>query len=191
MTEETQAYTVNADGSISVKEDGKSIKYVKESDLGAVKVLLKDKEGEVSKLQADLASANTKYDEAHQEVLKERAAKQLLEKDATEVAGLKEKATSLETQLADLTKVSGETATKLTERLRSQLQTLYKVDGDKLKDKALADLETIESSLQLAGVIPAPANYDGKGGGGTGGNDDLQGKSPLALATMGYEKSQK
>lgn len=187
MTEEDRTYTTNSDGSITIKgEDGKNVKFVKESDLGAVKVQLKDKEGEVTKLQTDLAGTTTKYDTAHQDVLKERAAKEQLEKDAREAGTFKTKMEELTTELAGLKTSSGETATKLTERLRNQLITLYKVPEDKLKDKALADLETIESTLQLTGVATVPANYDGKTGGSGGGADDLKGKSPLALATMGY-----
>jgi len=191
MSEENnQAYTTNQDGSISIKMDGKTLKYVLESDLGAVKGALKDKESEISKLQAELAGTVSKYDTAHQDVLKERAAKELLEKDAKEGAGYKEKLTELETKLADLSKVSGETQTKLTERLREHLKTTYKIDEAKLVDKALSDLENIESTLQLTGAVPAQANYDGKGGNG-GGASSLEGKSPLALATMGYEQRNK
>ena len=189
MTEPNLTYTVNTDGSISiVGEDNKKVKYVKESDLGAVKVQLKDKESEVTKLQTDLAGATTKYDTAHQDVLKERAAKEQLEKDAQEAGTLKTQLEGLTTKLANLEKVSGETSTKLTERLRTQLMAQYKITEDKLKDKALADLETMESTLQLTGVATVPANYDGKGGGGGSGADDLKGKSPLALATMGYSE---
>ena len=92
----------------------------------------------------------------------------------------------LTTELAGLKTSSGETATKLTERLKTQLMSQYKIAEDKLKDKALADLETMESTLQLTGVATVPANYDGRGGGSGNGADDLKGKSPLALATMGY-----
>ena len=186
MTTDNLTYTVNTDGSITVKDDGKNIKYVKESDLGAVKVQLKDKEGEVTKLQTDLAGATTKSDTAHQDVLKERAAKELLEQGAKDGETFKAKVTELETEVAGLKKTGGETDTKLTDRLKAHLQTTYKIDEEKLKDKALTDLENIESTLKLTGVIPAAANYDGKGGSSTG-TGDLTGKTPMALATMGYE----
>jgi len=191
MTEGTQTYTINQDGSVSIKgEDGKITKYVKESDLGAVKVQLKDKEGEVSTLQASLATANTKYDTEHQTVLQVRAASEQFEKDAKESTGLKEKVTGLETALADLKRVSGESTTRFTERLRSHLETSYKIPKEKLADKDLTGLESIESTLQLTGVAAVPANYDGKSG-VSGSIEDLKGKSPLALATMGYEASNK
>ena len=185
------AYTLNQDGSITIKgDDGKSAKYVRESDLGAVKGALKDREGEISKLQADLAGLTSKYEAEHQAVLQERAVKEQLEITAKDASTFKEKVSALEAQLADLSKVSGETAGKLTERLRTQLKTMYKIPEEKLTGKALADLETIESTLQLTGIVTQSANYDGKSG-ATGSIDDLKGKSPLALATMGYEASSK
>ncbi len=191
MTEENQTFTVNKDGSISAKVDGKTVKYVLESDLGAVKSALKDKESEVSKLQVELAGTTSKYDTAHQDVLKERAAKELLEKDAKEGATLRTQVAELQTQMAGLTKTSGETATKLTERLRGYLTTSYKIDKAKLEGKTLAEMENIESTLHLTGAMPATqANYDGKGGNG-GSSGDLKGKGPLALAMMGYESSNK
>ena len=191
MTTDNLTYTVNTDGSVTIELDNKKVKFVKESDLGAVKVQLKDKVDEVTKLQTDLAGATTKYETAHQEVLQERTAKGQLEKDAQEAGTLKTKMEELTTELAGLKTSSGETATKLTERLRNQLMTQYKITEDKLKDKALTDLETMESTLQLTGVATVPANYDGKGGAGGSGADDLKGKSPLALATIGYEQSNK
>lgn len=186
---ETQA-TLNQDGSITIMKDGKNIKYVLESDLGAVKASLKDRDGEVSKLQADLAGFTSKFDTEHQEVLKERAAREQFEAQAKEGVTLKTKVTELETKMADLSRVSGEVSNKLTERLKNHIKTSYKIPEEKLAGKALADLENIESTLQLTGVVPQTVTYDGRGGTG-GTNNNLQGKSPLALATMGYESSDK
>lgn len=180
----------NQDGSITIKIDGKDVKYVLESDLGAVKGALKTSEGEVSKLQASLATSNSKYDTEHQAVLSERAAKETAEKDASESATLKTKVGELETEVAGLKTSSGETTTRLTDRVRKQLTDGYKIDAEKIKDMALEDLEKTEATLILTGAIPAPANYDGKGAGGAGGGG-LEGKSPLALAVMGYEEKGK
>lgn len=189
MTEENRTYTVNTDGSLTIKgDDGKNVKYVKESDLGAVKSQLKDKEGEVTKLQTDLAGATTKYDNSHQEVLKERVAKEQLEAEAKTSGVDKTKLESLTTELAGLKTSSGETATKLTDRLRNFLETSYKVPKEKLEGKTLPEMESIESALQLTGVVTVPANYDGRTGASEGGADDLKGKSPLALAVMGYSE---
>lgn len=191
MSVEIQASDITQDGTISLKLDGKDIKFVKESDLGAVKAQLKDKDGEVTKLQTDLATANTKASDSHQEVLKERASKETFEKDAGESATLKTKVEELTTEVTGLKTSSGEKDTKLTERLRAILTDGYKIDKEKIKDMALDDLEKTEATLVLTGVKPTPANYDGKGGGEGSPTDDLKGKSPLALAVLGYSEKPK
>jgi len=191
MSIEVQAENLNQDGSVTIKIDGKDVKFVKESDLGAVKSALDGKEKEISKLQADLATANTKHDESHQSLLQERAAKEQFEKDARESATHKTRVGELETELAGLKTSSGETVTKLTDRVRKVLVDGYKIDADKIKDMALEDLERTEQTLQLTGATPfAPANYDGKGGGG-GSGGSLDGLSPMQLAVKGYEEKGK
>jgi len=190
MTIEAQAENFNQDGSISIKVGTDTVKYVKESDLGAVKVQLKDKETEVSTLQTNLADATTKYDKEHQSLLQVRTASEQFEKDAKEGATHKTRVGELETEVTGL-KTGGEaSATKLTDFLRSFLTLNYKIDAEKIKGMTLADLETTEKTLRLTGAVPTPANYDGKGG-GVSSPDELKGKSPLALATMGYEQTKK
>jgi len=192
MTIEAQATDLNQDGSVSITIDGKPVKFVKESDLGAVKGALTGKESEITKLQTDLATANSKIDGSHQDLLKERAAKEQFEISAGESATLKTKVGELETEMAGVKTSSGELETKFTERLRSILTDSYHIDAEKIKEFALADLERTEQTLILTGAKPAPADYDGKGGGsGNNGAGDLEGKSPLALATMGYEANAK
>lgn len=186
---EAQTSDLNQDGSITIKVGDKDVQFVKESDLGAVKANLANKESEVSKLQLDLTTANTGKDESHQSMLKEKAARELLEKDVTTLGTTKEALTKLEAEMADAVKVSGDVSTKLTDRVRKYLIDSYKIDADKIKDKSLVDLEQIETTLTLTGAVPSPANYDGKGNGGAPAG--LEGKSPLALATMGYEQSGK
>ncbi len=192
MSIEIQAADVAQDGSVTIKVDGKSTKYVKESDLGAVKGALTSKDSEIAKLQGDLATVNSKYDTSHQDLLKERTAKEQFETGAKESETNKTRVGELETEVAGLKTSSGEVVTKLTGRLRNFLNIQYRVDTEKLKDKTLPELEQIESALILTGVQPAPADYDGKGGGGGAYNsDELKGKSPLQLATMGYEEKGK
>ena len=186
MTIEATAGDIAQDGSISIKVDGKTVKYVLGSDLGAVKSASEGKDSEISKLQASLATANTKYDTEHQETLRERAAKETAEKTSGESATLQTKVEELTTEVAGLKTSGGEQLTKLTERVRKGLVDGYKIDADKVKDMALEDLEKTESNLILIGAKPAPADYDGKGGSGGGSAGDLEGKSPLQLAVMGY-----
>ena len=189
MSIEVQADSLNQDGSVTIKVDGKDVKFVKEADLGAVKVQLKDKETEITGLQTKLTDANTKFDTEHQSLLQERTAKEQFEKTAGESETHKTKAEELTTEVANLKKVGGENETNLAERIRTTLVAGYKVDAEKIKEMPLAELVTTENTLRLTGPgTPIPANYDGKGTGGSPGANDLTGKSPLQLAQMGYDK---
>ena len=183
---DNQGFETNKDGSITIELDGKKVKFVKESDLGAVKAGLKEKEDEITKLQTGLAGANAKYDGEHQELLKVRASHGELEKSAGESATLKQQVEDLTKQMAGLKETSGTLETKYAERLRAQLIHGYKIDQEKIKDKGLADLENMEQTLNLTGYKPLPANYDGKSG-VTGPVSSLQGKHGLALFEMGYK----
>ena len=187
MSIEAQADSLNQDGSITIMIDGKGVKFVKDSDLGAVKSALTAKETEVSKLQTDLANTNTKFDTEHQFLLQERTAKEQFEKGANESEAHKTKVGELETKMADLSKASVETEASLAERIRITLVQGYKVDAEKIKDMALPELVSTEKTLQLTGVAPAPANYDGAGPGGGGPSGSLEGKTPFQLAAMHYE----
>lgn len=171
MSIDAQADNFNQDGSITLKVDGKDTKYVKESDLGAVKGAAETAkgtyEGQISVLQTNLATANTAKDESHQNLLKERTAKEQFENEAKESATHKTRVGELETEVTGLKESSGQLRTKLTDRIRGILTEGYKVDAEKIKDMALEDLEKTEGTLLLTGAKPAPANYDGKDGGGT------------------------
>ena len=183
---DNQGFEPNRDGSITIELDGKKVKFVKESDLGAVKAALQEKEGEITKLQTGLADANTRYDGEHQELLKVRASHGELEKSAGESATYKKQVEDLTKEMAGIKDTSGKLETRYAERLRANLIQGYKVDQEKIKDKGLADLENMEQTLSLTGYKPLPANYDGKGG-VTGPVSSLQGKHGLALFEMGYK----
>jgi len=186
---DNQGFEANQDGSITIELDGKKVKFVKESDLGAVKAALKEKDSEVIKLQTDLAGVNTKYDTEHQDLLKERASKSELEKVAGESTTLKQQVEDLTKNLAGVKEASGGFESKLAERLRSRLTQGFKIDSEKIKDKSLTELESMEQTLALTGYQETPANYDSKSGVGGYDSNELQGKSPLTLAAMGYAES--
>jgi hypothetical protein len=187
---EVPATEISSDGSIVTRIDGKEVKFVRESDLGAVRAAREKIESELTKLRADLATANTTIDEKHQLVLKEQAAREKAEAAVTENTTLKATVGELTSKMADLTKVSGETSTKLTEKIRASLIKNYKIDAEKIKDMPLPELEKVEANLSLVGPGKVAANYDGKGS-SNGTPSGLEGKSPLALAQMGYEQSSK
>ena len=78
MTINVSAEDMNQDGTISATVDGKTIKLVRESDLGAVKAQLRDKEGEVTDVIGVFLDITVKV-EAQKELDKYR---RMIEKDA-------------------------------------------------------------------------------------------------------------
>lgn len=188
---EPQTWTPNQDGTFTINLDGKATKLVKESDLLAVKgaseTARKEYESTQAKYQTDLAEANRVKDESHTQLVQERAAKELLEKDAQEGANLKTKVGELETTNATLEGSRSKLEEELTGMKRSTLVTQFKVDEAKVKEMNLDQLRQTESSLQLVGVgNPKPANYDGGSGGAGGGTAPTsvleQAKEELKLA---------
>ncbi|MFA5384150.1 MAG: hypothetical protein WC364_05725 [Eubacteriales bacterium] len=185
---ELQSAGLNKDGSVTVTLDGKEIRLVKESDLGAIKAGAVKAEEALTNLRIELDTANTELDKARQDILKEQAAREKVESAVAENSSLKATVADLMSKVAGHEKTSGEVKDKLTGRLRTILATQHRVDAEKIKDMSLEDLERTEAALGLVGNKSTAANYDGKGG-GSGSSSTLEGKSPLALATMGYEQS--
>ena len=172
---ETQTYATNTDGTISITSDGKAMRYVKESDLLAVKgasdTARKEYESNVAQHNTTLAEANRVKDETHQTLLKERAAHEQSESGLQELPTLRTKVGELETTNATLTEGSGKLTEELTGMKRSVFVTQYKVDPEKVKDMGLDQLREAEKNFSLVGFSPnvKPANYDGKVGAGNGG----------------------
>jgi len=194
-----QTYQFEPDGSIKITVDGKSVKYVKESDLltvkGASEQSRNDYENQLAKHQADLAEANRLHDETKQTLLQERAAKEQLEAKAQEAATLTTKVGELEGQL-NAAKTSGEELTnELLGIKRTTFVEQFKVDPEKVKEMDLNQLRDAEKHFTLVGFSPAPsqpARYDG-GTGGVGGDGAKlspheQAKIEIQLAREGKAK---
>lgn len=163
MGDNAQTFAPNDDGSFSLTfADGKIVKAVKESDLLAVKGGAEKKEGE---LLGQIAEANRKADETHQDLLKETTAREQFETKAQEGDTLKTKVSELETNLS----AAGESRKQLEEQLlgmtRTHLTTFYQAGEDSVKDKDQVQLNNMVETLKALGK-KAPANYDGGGGGG-------------------------
>ena len=178
-------YTVNNDGSISIEADGgKHVRYVKESDLlavkGAAEQAKSSHETQTSKLMTDLAEAKRLHDEEHNRLLQEQAAKEQLLKDAQEAATLKAKVGEYETKLSAAETSRSDYEKNLLDLLKERFATVYKVAPDKVKDMSLVQLRDAEKVLQLTGAGGSkPANYDG-GAGGTGGDGQRTDAQKLA-----------
>ena len=166
------ATDLKQDGSIAITlPDGKVVNFVKESDLGAVKSASEGKDGEITHLKAEILSLTAKVGETHQNLLQERTAKEQLEAKVSKQATLEKEVGELRTKTADLEKVSGKVSIDLADRVRKNLVTTYKVKEDILKDKALGELQQMEQTLTLVGIVPGSgqANFDRSFGlGGTG-----------------------
>jgi len=170
-------YNFNADGSINIPVNGTPTKYVKESDLLAVKGSSESKvrewEGKESQLNANLAEANRLREESHNQLLQERAAKEQLQGKYNDYDTIKTKVGELETELNTSKEAVGKHETELAGRIRTGLVATYNVAEDTLKDKDLSQLRNLEDAAKLIGPGKAEVkkpNYDGGAGGPGGGS---------------------
>ena len=170
MVIEATSGDVTKEGTISVTVDGVSTNFVREVDFGAVKGAREKAESQVSTLQANLTEANRLKDEAHQNTLKERAAKETAEAKGIEGATHQTRVGELETEVKTLKESLTTYNTSKETALRKSLSEKRKVPEDKIKDKTLAELESIEASFSLTDGEPTldkegkplPPNLDDK-----------------------------
>lgn len=183
--EKTQAITFNDDGSISTDVGGKTIKFVHSSDLVKVKDGLeatnKGLEGQVTKLQTDLAEAVRVRDENNQSRLTAEAAKEQMEKDHKDYDDLKGKVTTLETDIGSHKESIGKYETEISEILRRSLIT-HGATEESIKEKTLDQLRNLDEAAKLFGngKKPEPAKYDTPGGPDGGGGPDKTGKTRIS-----------
>ena len=169
-------YTSNDDGSLNIKVEDKDVRYVKESDLLAVKGAseTKGKEWETEKatLNTNLAEANRLRDEDHQNLLKEQTTVTQLRDQYKDFDAFKTKAGELTTVVETHTEAMGKLEKEVADRIRKTLTKYYKVKEDTLKDKDLPQLRSLEESARILGTgVPAgAANYDGGPSGPAGDN---------------------
>jgi len=177
-------YTVDKDGAIIIKGEHGNLRYVKESDLLAVKGASESVKAEVEKTvaqhQAAVTEAQKQRDEAHAKLLQEQARIEKMEQSVKEVDAYKVKAGEFEAKLT-----AAETGRKgLEDELlgmkRTSFISTYKVEKDKVEKMTLAELRDAEKHLGMLGFNPQrPANFDG--GGGAPGNGSTP-KTPLEKA---------
>lgn len=165
-------FTFNKDGSVDLPVEGKPIRFVKETDLLAVKGGAETKEREwVAKEQTyttQLTEATRLRDETHQNFLRAQAEKEQL------VTQYKDYDT-FKTKVGELEKSVKEHQTSL-QKHQEELAITYKteliskgVKEESLKDKTLDQLRNLREAAKLfSGTIPKGANFDrGTGGGGS------------------------
>jgi len=168
------AQTFNNDGSIDIPVDGKPVRFVKESDLLAVKggaeSKVKEWENEKSKLLTQVAEANRLRDESHTNLLQAQATKEQLEARYSDYDTHKTRVSELEKELGSHKENIGKAEKELADRIRANLLG-YGAKEDSLKDKTLDQLRNLEEAAKLFGNNKGgkPARYDGGTGGPAGG----------------------
>ncbi|KKN60912.1 hypothetical protein LCGC14_0527110 [marine sediment metagenome] len=168
-------YTFNNDGSLDVPVDGQSVRFVKESDLLAVKGVAEGKakewENEKAKSQSDLAEANRLREETHQSLLVAQAAKEQLVTQYSDYDTHKTRVGELETELGSAKEIVGKHEVELTNKMRLNL-IARGASEETIKDKTLDQLRNLEEAAKLFGngnKGGVPARYDGgQGSGGDG-----------------------
>jgi len=163
------AFTVEKDGAISIPVEGKPVRYVRESDLLAVKGGAETSKGQyesqLTKLTNDLAEVGKQRDTHAQLVLQHQARIEKLQEMEKEHATFKAKVGEQQQTIDAATKSRGELETELTGYKKSILIDQYKVDKDKVEKMSLAELREAEKTLSILGIKPAArANYDAHGG---------------------------
>ncbi len=166
----TQTFTPNTDGTISIKMDGKDIRYAPESDLLAVKRGSETKETawgtKESSYQTQLAEATRVQGESHTNLLQERAALEVLTEKTKNYDTLTTRVGELETAAVTHTDTVGKLETEIAEHLRTALVGIHGAKEDAIKEKDLTQLRTLLESAKVFGTNGGsgnskPANYDG------------------------------
>jgi uncharacterized protein YoxC len=170
MTDNNGTFTLNQDGSVDLPIDGKPIRFVKESDLLAVKggaeTRAKEWETERTNINNKVTEVTRLRDETHQKLVEAQAVIEQANKKYGDYDTLKSKVGELEQQVAGFNTSSG----KLQEELASRIRGRLLVDGateDALKGKTLDQLRNLEEAANLLGR-GGKARYDGGGGGNNG-----------------------
>lgn len=180
-------YTVDKDGALVAKGAGGETRYVKESDLLAVKGSKESLDAKVKELEAKAtggAESKAELETARQKALQAEAKVSSLEEKIAAGTATAAERDSLKQQLA-AAKSSGEGLnTKLLELQRTLIVGTYGVPAATVEKKSLAELEVYAQAL--ADVTGKKLGNYAAGGGG-GGAPDLSGKSPMELARMAYE----
>ena len=176
------------DGALTIKDtEGKEVRYAKESDLLAIKGsrdALQEKLGAAEKSKsAETVEADKRADDAIQQRVMAEAKVESLMEQIKEHTGTTEELAKLKTELETAQTAEKGLATKLLDLRRTFIVGAYKVPPETVNEKDLAQLELFEEALKA--VVGSGAGNYAFGGGG-GGANVLEGKSPMELAQMAY-----
>lgn len=181
--------TVEKDGVVTIGEGDAAVRYVKETDLLAVKG---SKESAVASATSDAkaaaeAVAATTLDTEKNKVLQAEAKVTGLEEQITKGGVSEEELTRLKGEL-ETAKTSGESlGTKFLGLKREVIVKAYGVPKETVESKDLAALDGYEEALKAVIGDKNLGNFAIAGG--TGGASALQGKNPMELAVQAYSTS--
>ena len=178
MGDNAGPFTFNHDGSVDLPVDGNPVRFVKESDLLAVKGGAETKaqewETERASFNTQLAEANRIKDESHQSLLQARAEKEQLTTKYGDYDTQKVRVGELETETGTLKESIGRFEEELVGRIRHTLIMNKGASEEAVKEKTLPQLRNLEEAARVFGngnknKPGEPARYDGGQGGPAGG----------------------
>ena len=193
MATELSGTVDEKDGALVVKEGDKTVRYVKESDLIAVKESRVSKEDVARAVQeatvTATAEATSKIDEAHQKALRAEARVSSLEEQITKGGGDAAELVKATAALATAKTSSEELGNRFLELKRNVIVQTYRVPKETVAKKDLAALDVYEEALKAVIGDKSVGNF--AIGTGTGGQSPLVGKDPMTLAVEAYTQSKK
>jgi len=190
MTDELTYSLDSKDGTVIAKDNkGVEVRYVKESDLLAIKGSKESaiKDAETAKTQA-IADATSKVEAEHQKVLQAEARVSSLEEQIKQGGGSAAELVKAKADLEATKKSSEMLGNKHLELRRSVIVATYGIPITTVATKDLAALDLYEEALK---AVIGDKKLGKFAIGGGGGASALQGKSPIELARDGYASSNK
>jgi Asp-tRNA(Asn)/Glu-tRNA(Gln) amidotransferase B subunit len=186
--EVTGTFTAEKDGTIVIKEGDTSVRYVKESDLLAIKGSREATEKRVKDAEAthaaSLESVKNEAESTRQKVLLAEAKVSNLEEQIAKDGNSKAELEKLKIELVAAKKSGEELGSKALEYRRAVIVTTYGIPVATVEKKTMTELDHFEEALKAVLGKGGVGNY--AAGGGSGGVS-LQGKSPIELARLAYD----
>ena len=192
MAKELSGTVDEKDGTLTIRDtEGKEVRYVKESDLLAIKEGRKSKEDVAKEVEsaktAAIAEANTKIEAEHQKALQAEARVSSLEEEIAEGGVNSAELVKAKAELEAAKKSSETLGNKHLELRRSVIIATYGVPKETVASKDLAALDLYEEALKAVIGDKKLGNFAIGGGGGA---SALQGKKPMELAIEAYSHSE-
>jgi len=179
------------DGTLTAKIGDADVRYVKESDLLAVKGSKESAETKASEAEtareAAVKEANASLDAEKSRALQAEARVSSLEEQIKSGGGTAAELEKAKAELATAKTSSEELGNKYLELKRSVIIATYGVPKETVESKDMAALTVFEEALKAVIGDKALGNF--AAGGGGGGTSALQGKSPLELAQIAYSQT--